>query len=525
VRAVFGQARADYIGKSRDFSFLALMALCLFGAFWFVPREIDGFEIMALQPDIFIQGGNPSWIPVTSALGLAFFLPFIAFFYLRNTIAWDEEIGMSQLITSSTVGNLRYLIGKFLAGTLLLFTFAVTVIIGSFFMALWHFPGQLLSLYAFLSPYMFLLASLPLCAAIAVLFGAVRFLRGVIGSIIYVMGVFVIMVYSMELENAGIFLRTVDVTAISSLMEIISRTAYEQTGYTIYNVMFIGGYGGDGGHQPTLPLVFEGLHFNSTDFIVFGTMLLIALGIVFISAPLYGLSKLLPKKIRVRKAKKASNTEISVTTRVKLSYSAVSPSQKNMWARGVFTEMKLMLKGKPLIWFLGCLAGITLTIFLEMNMVFSLVLPLLMLWLVNVFSPLGNREHNHDMLKVIATINGGTLKQVVYSLVAGLLIALTAVLPFVLRMVLAGQFIGVFVVLAGVVFLPSFALFLGEFTKTNRAFEVLFILLTYAAMNGVPVAMYMGCYEALSVVQGVAYLLVGASFGVAAILKRLPTAL
>ena len=89
MRVIIGQARADYKDKSRRFSFVALMALCLFGAFWFVPRAGDGFEIMSIQPDVFIQGGNSSWIPVTSALGLAFFLPFIGFFYLRNAMLFD----------------------------------------------------------------------------------------------------------------------------------------------------------------------------------------------------------------------------------------------------------------------------------------------------------------------------------------------------------------------------------------------------------------------------------------------------
>jgi len=520
MRAVLGQARADYLEKSRNFSFLALIALCLLGAFWFVPREVAGFEILSLQSDIFIQGGNPSWIPVTSALGLAFFLPFIAFFYLKNTIALDEEMGIEQLITSSTMGNLRYLIGKFLSGTLLLFTFASAVIIGSFFMSLWHFPGQFISPYAFLSPYMFLLASIPLCAAVALLFGSIRFLRGVIGSIIYVSGVFVIIVYSMESESAGIILRTVDVTAMSSLMEVVSRTAYEQTGYAINNVMFIGGYGADAGFQATQQLIFNGLSFNSIDYIILSAMLLIAIGLVLISAPFYSLTKALPKKLRVRKIKKQVDSEVQSEQKPRPLYSAVKPSKNNMWVRGILTEIKLMLKGQSIIWCLGSITGLVLTLFLEINMVFSFVLPLLMLWFVNVFSRLGNREHKYDMLKIIATIPGGKFKQITYSWIAGIIIALLLTLPVVVRLLLAGQFIGLFTIMAGVVFLPSFAMALGEFTRTNRLFELLFIVLTYAAINGIPFAMIMGNPEEASFLQGFVYLGVGIVLAVIAIAKR-----
>ena len=520
MSAVFGQSRADLIERSRNFSYLALMALCLFGAFWFVPREVDGFEIMALQPDIFIQGGNPGWIPVTSAIGLAFFLPFIGFFYLKNAVAYDERMGIEQLITSSTTGNLRYLIGKFISGALLMFSFAIAVMIGSFFMMLWHFPGQFISLYAFLSPYIFILASIPLCSAVAVFFSSNRFLRGTIGSVIYVIGVFVVIVYSTEAVNAGLILRSLDVTALSSLMEIVSRTAYEQTGFTIDSVLFIGGYVPDASVRPAQQLFFNGLNFNSTDFAVFGSTLLIAAGFVLLSAPLYSLTKKLPKKLHIRKSIKQAGSEIEFEQKLKPLYSAVSPSHRNMWVRGIGAEIKLMLKGQPLIWCLVSISGVVLSLFLEMNIVLTLVLPLLMLWMVNVFSRLGNREHKHDTLKIIATIPGGKLRQITYSLVAGLFIALLLALPVIIRMALAGQFVGVFAVLSGVMFLPSFAMFLGEFTKTGRLFEIIFILLTYAIVNGVPVAMYMGCYISPSVIQAGVYLLAGIVFGIAAILKR-----
>jgi uncharacterized membrane protein YfcA len=87
-------------------------------------------------------------------------------------------------------------------------------------------------------------------------------------------------------------------------------------------------------------------------------------------------------------------------------------------------------------------------------------------------------------------------------------------------MTLTGQFTGVFAVFAGVVFLPSFAIFLGEFTKTNRVFEMLFIILTYAIVNGVPAAMYMGYPDSPLLFQAAIYLLAGIIFSVAAISKR-----
>jgi hypothetical protein len=250
-------------------------------------------------------------------------------------------------------------------------------------------------------------------------------------------------------------------------------------------------------------------------------MLLKAIALIMLSFLLYKMTKMRQSKLRKKKKKKQVDIEVELEQqKLKPAYNTVSLSEKHMWVRGISAEIKIMLKGQPKIWYLASITGIVLTLFLEMSVVHTMVIPLLMLWLVNVFSRLGNREHKHDMLKIIATIPGGKLKQIIYSLIAGLLIALLLTLPIIIRLFAAGHFIGVFAVLSGVIFVPSFAMFLGEFTKTNRMFEMLFIIMTYAIVNGVPVAMYMGYPTRPSVLQAVAYLIAGIIFAAFAVFKR-----
>ena len=517
MRAISGQIRADYTQKSRSFSFLAMIALCLFGAFWFVPRAGDGILIMALQPDVFIQGGHPSWIPMTSALGLAFFLPLIGFFYLRDAIQFDEKMGVEQLVSSSAIGNLRYLTGKFLSGALLLYTFAIAVIIGSFFMTIWQYPRQFLSARAFLSPYMFSLISLPLCAAITTFFGSIRFLRGGIGSVVYVMGLLTLMAVGFELENPGVLIRSLDFGAMGNVIEVMSRTAYQQTGYTIDSFMMVGDVG-DLLTQPTQHVLFDNLSYTTTDFAVLLIWLLATVVLVMLSAPLYSITKKLPAKSRG--ASKKLQTAILHEQGLKPVYHSVTPTKNQMWLRGIVAEIKLMLKGQRLTWYLVSVVGVALSLFLEIGIAQTMVLPLLMLWFVNVFSRLGNHERKHNMLQIIATIPGGKIKQITYSWIAGLVITSTLALPVVLRLIISGHLIGAFAVLAGVVFLPSFAMFLGEFSRTNRLYEMLFIVITYFIINGLSFAMYMGNNNTPSFMQAVAYLALGLIFGVVTIYKR-----
>jgi hypothetical protein len=520
-----------------------MMALALFAAFWFVPRGDDSLQVMLIQPDRFIQAGNPSWIPVASAWGLGFFLPLVGFFYLRNAIAFDERSGVAQLISSSPVGNIRYMLGKFCSGTLLLSCFAAIVIIGSFFMMLWHFPGQFLSAYEFLSPFLFLLFVLPLCSALAVFCESSRLLRGAFGSVLYVVAFLTVLALVALSDDPGLLLRSFDFSGTSVIVRGIKSAVLEQSGQPMDTLLFLGG-SQSFEPQPTAQLVFHGIPVSAADVPGYAGMSCVTVGLVLLSAPMYRLTSALSGAKLPRKRHAGQNRRVKYRQTVTAgkqepltmqmpaaayapastyvpTYAPVSPSSKHAILRGIIAELRLMLSGQPLIWRVIGLAGIVLCLFLDLGMVQNYVLPLLMLWFINIFSAMGSREYQHGMLECIAVLPNGRLKQVISSWAAGVLIALALALPVLLRMLWAGQASGMFTCAAGAVFLPSLALFLGELTKTHRVFEVAFVLITYLTLNKVTAAMYLGTSpDDASLVRAGIYLAAGVALGVSAALKK-----
>jgi hypothetical protein len=377
--SVWGVARADFIERLRRFSFIAIMALSFFAAFWFVPRDDGSIQVMAIKPDRFVQAGNPSWIPVASAWGLGFFLPLIGFFYLRNTLAFDEKSGVSQLILPSPIGNLRYMLGKLCSGTLLLYCFTAIVMTGSFFMMLWHFPGQILSAYDFLSPFLFLLLSLPFCAALALFFESVRFLRGAFGSVIFVIAFFSVYVMVSMADEPSFLLRSFDFSGTSLIYQCIKRAVLEQSGAPMDTLLFLGSAAEDL-QAPTMHLVFNGVPVSTADIQGFAGMLCVTLGLAVFSAPLYSLSnKLSVVKLPKKDAKKGMAT--AVGREAAASYAPVSPSAKNMWIRGIFSELILMLSGQPFIWKLISFGAMIACLFMDLGMVQKYILPLALLCL------------------------------------------------------------------------------------------------------------------------------------------------
>jgi hypothetical protein len=491
------------------------MALSLFAAFWFVPRDDGSARIIAIQPDRFVQTGNPSWIPMLSAWGSGIFLPLIAFFYLRNAVALDEKSGVARLVSSSPIGNARYMLGKLCSGTLILYCFAATVMLGSFFMALRHFPGRIPSAYQFLSPFAFLPTALPLCAALALLFGSVKFLRGAIGSVVYVVGVFIM--YETIIENRAFPLRFFDVSGVSIVYRAIARAVLEQSGRPLeaLTLMFSGNV------SPAARLVFDGAALSAADIQGFFGMLCVALGITLISATLYNLSKKHEEKpSKKQRALKLPAT--GATAPVLGIYTPVLPSGKQTLLRGICAELRLMLSGQSFTWKLISFAALAVCLFADLGMAQTYILPLLALWFVNVFSKMGSREYRHDVLKIITVIPNGRLRQMAFSWLSGILIALALSFPVILRTVFIGRLAGALACLAGAIFLPSFSMFLGEFTKTSRALELSLTVITYAGFNNVEALSYMGTYPDLAPpLRSGVYLAIGVIMGSAAVLKRL----
>jgi hypothetical protein len=250
-------------------------------------------------------------------------------------------------------------------------------------------------------------------------------------------------------------------------------------------------------------------------------MLCVTGGVMLLSAPLYKLTKTL-SGIKMPKKRRAKIAAVTSVQKPLPSYHPVMPTRKYSSFRGIAAECRLMLAGQSRIWWIIGFAGVISCVFVDLSIVRNYLQPLLMLWFVNIFSAMGSREYQHDVLKCIAVLPNGRRRQIVSSWFSGVVIAFVLALPLFARLLLSGQFGGVFACVAGVVFLPSTALFLGEFSKTSKIFEVVLVIVTYLILNGVPALLYMGADSGGgSFVQAAIYLVMGTTLGMVAVMKRI----
>ena len=96
------------------------------------PRAKGVIQVLSIDPTVYRQADNPSWLPSAAALILGLILPIIGFLFIRNSLSLDRETGVADLFMTTSFHRFRYVFGKFTANCLLLVSLWLTVVIGTF---------------------------------------------------------------------------------------------------------------------------------------------------------------------------------------------------------------------------------------------------------------------------------------------------------------------------------------------------------------------------------------------------------
>jgi len=162
----------------------------------------------------------------------------------------------------------------------------------------------------------------------------------------------------------------------------------------------------------------------------------------------------------------------------------------------VVSELRLILKGTSLWWYLVAAALIPACLFVPMAGVRAFLFPLAWIWPILKWSPLGTREQQFGTDGLLYSSPAPVWRQLPAAWLAGVLIASAAGSGMGLRLALAGDAAGLEGWLVGALFVPTLALCLGSLSGSSKLFEILYLILWYAGpLNAVPVLDYMGATE------------------------------
>ncbi|MCL6457825.1 MAG: ABC transporter permease, partial [Gorillibacterium sp.] len=498
LHVVYHIVRADFYERTRSYGFLVTVVMTILAAYFFVPFIDARYGVVMINEHRGIY--NSAWIGATVVMSTVTILSLIGFALVKNAIDRDRMTRVGQIIATTPINKLGYLFGKFLSNLVVLTIIVFIVFVASAAMQLIRNEDTTIRLLDLLLP--FVLVALPVMAvvaALAVLFEASRVLSKGIGIIIY------FFLWSQAFLNYNTTIKLGNFS-LSSLMA--PEIFYDSMIATFREQKNVTGpiEKADGIIELLRPLetfVWGGV--NWTAEMVAGRLIwvAIALVVVLLAAVVFqGFDKAMTKDSfdllgLFRRKKKGSSRDEGWKSTGGLTAAGLSPiSIQFSFLNLLRYELWLMLKGQKWWWYLVSLLFISGDLLLPLEVVRGMVGPLTWVWPILIWSSMGVRELRNNTRDIVFSSMHPLERQIPASWFAGFILAIVTGSGFGVKLLLAGDTSGLFAWLVGAMFISTLALALGIWTRTNKTFEVVFLVMMFVGvMNQLQAFDFMGSME------------------------------
>jgi hypothetical protein len=491
VRVLTALAVADFRERTRRPAYLVTLAAAVALGWLALPPAASLWVIMN-------AGGyrgvyNSAWAGTATALAGGLWLMLGGFYVVRGAIARDQHTGVGQILAATPLCSTGYLAGKFCSNLLVLASMAGVLAVTALALQLARGESTAVDPGALLLPFVLLtLPVLAVTAAAAVLLETIPVLRAGLGNIAWF---FVWMITA--IAGAGVPLGGLGAVA-ASMREAMAaqhlRPAAAEFSVGFTNV-----------DHPLHTFTWHGL--EPAGGFVAGRLLLILAAVGLASLPAVWFGRFDPARARPH-GSQTPLPEPAAPAAGRLTRGARAPAYKPLSpakarrsglaaGRLLAGEVRILGQGTSRWWWLVAAAITAASLAVPASLVkpagatTALLLSAAWIWPVLLWSRLGTQRRENGLDTLLGAYPGA-YRQLAAEWAAGL--ALTAVtgLGPLLRIAAAADGPRIAAWIAGALFIPSLALMLGTASRTHRTFQVLYVILWYAAANQVAAADYMG---------------------------------
>ncbi len=486
ARVIYHIARADFLERVRQYSFLVTLGLAVFLGYQAAIGNL------ALELGQYRGEFNSAWVGAMMSLIATFFIGWFGFYLVKGSVARDRETGVGQIMATTPLTRPLYLIGKWLSNFTVLMTMVMVLILAAIAIQLLRGENTQIDLFPFLSPFVFIVMPLmALVAAAAVFFEAVPLLQGGFGNIVYFFAF--ISLVPLFLENATLLrYPAFEPTGIGILADDMGKavTAIDPD----YNGAFTLGAGFV---SATRVFTWNGIQWTPS--IILARLSLIVLaGLLILVAALF-FDRFDPSRTKPAKRKPGATlperppvASVRASPVVRLTPLPRAVGRFSV-ATVVLAELKLLIKGQRWWWYV-VMAGINIAcLVVPSAAVRAFALPAAWFWPTLVWSAMGNREIRHNVQQMTFSAASPLLRQLPAQWLAGWIVTLLVSAGAIIRLSVDGDMTGLLALASGTVFIPSLALACGVWSGTSKLFEIVYVLLWYLGpMNRVTALDYVG---------------------------------
>ncbi|MEI7982711.1 MAG: hypothetical protein WCI71_13750 [Bacteroidota bacterium] len=486
IKSVTHMAKADFLQRIRSYYFLIAILVCVFIIYSFVPPVDGAYRMVSLGN--YRGFYNSAWIGSMVAMCVPFFA-LIGFYVVSDAVKRDFDTGVGQIIATTRITRMEYFTGKLISNfvvllLMLLVIACMTIIMffvrgetGRLELGKLLFPLLILTL-----PTMFIIASLAL-----IMDSLTVFRRGVVNIAWFFLWIFIISnsILSPVLDVFGANAGIIDIK--NSIMASKSDwNGQYGTGILISDSI-----------SKCMVFEWEGMTWTGWIFLQRIFWVAISFGLVWLVS--FRFNRFDSSDIREKKhkspwfMKKKDERMEDQMIPVKVNYHDLPLPKTGFSLTGlVRAELLLMFRGKATLWLIAIACLFIASVFVPLGFAHKYVLPLLWFLQILNLSKLGSREITHRCNEYIFSAAFPLRRQLPATFAAAVAVLVVIATPVMMRELLAGNLRGVCAIATGALFVPSFALASGILTGGSKLFEVIFTILVYGILNGIPYVDFMG---------------------------------
>jgi hypothetical protein len=494
-RVLYHMVRADFLERVRRYSFLATLAAALYLAY-----AVAAEKIWMVVGQGYRGVYNSAWIGALMTVCCSTFLSLAGFYIVKNSVQRDTDTRVGQILAATPMRKDFYTFAKTLSNFAVLACMVVILMLAALAMQGIRAEAHSFSLWKLWSPFIFLaLPAMLLTASIAVLFETLPVLRGGVGNVVY----FFLWTAAIALGATGVD----DPTGLQLLYRSTRSAlrALNPGGPENFNFSLT-----IGGERAVRTFPWNGIDWTLNVLLVRLLWVSVAAGLALLASVFFhrfdpARSWRKPRMPAATNALESSSEDRAVRVPAPVSMTAahltplVRTSANSRFPRLVMSELRLMLKGQRWWWYAGAAGLLVGQLVSPERDVRAGFLLAAWIWPVLLWSQMGCREARHATSALLFSSERSLSRQLPALWTAGVLVALLTGSGVGTRLLLDADWRGFAAWFAGALFIPSFALALGIWSGSSKAFEAIYIVWWYVGpAHQIPGLDFMGTTPASS---------------------------
>lgn len=489
TQTAFQITLADFRERSRRYSFLVMLGF----AFFF------GYLVIVGKYSLFLgdcRGAhNSAWVGSLMAVVTVQFLVFFGFYLVKNCIGRDRQTGVGPIISASQITGTRYVITKFLSNVAVLGTIVAILYLSALVMFVVGSVAEDFDPVALSLPFLYsCLPAVFLAGALAIFFESVSWLSGIVGNILYIFLAELILLLAVfnvapALDVSGISLYIPSMQEAASLQYPEARMGIEMGFVNVVETI---------NADDKLLFTWQGIDWAPSMFLSRLVWIFVSIMLAWSSAFFFKRFDTSKSRRRVRRTagikERSASEGVAAASAPLVNYSDLpGVAARSSILALVVAEWRLLMSRIHWSWYLIGLVLIVLQLAIPYEFARSIAYPAAWLWPVAILSPLGNREFVHGTDRIVFSSGSSQLRQLSASWLAGLVSVALVTGGLIIRSAIMGNDTILWSWLAGCLFVPSLALILGTVSRSNKLFEIVYVLVWYIGpVNKAPALDFVG---------------------------------